>query len=68
MGNFLTWITMLYLATTKFDMMCPITFKDDRDNFLSLALESYQRCLVIGSKYDLRVVFIYLFILVSIFI
>lgn len=31
--------------------------QDDRDNFLSLALEGYQRCLVIGGKYDLRVVF-----------
>lgn len=29
----------------------------DRDNFLKLALEGYQRCLVIGDKYDLRVVF-----------
>ncbi|CAI0398621.1 unnamed protein product, partial [Linum tenue] len=31
--------------------------QDDRDNFLSLALEGYQRCLVIGDKYDVRVVF-----------
>ncbi|XP_058091812.1 serine/threonine-protein kinase ATM isoform X2 [Magnolia sinica] len=31
--------------------------QDDRDNFLSLALEGYQRCLVIGDKYDLKVVF-----------
>nr|XP_029123739.1 serine/threonine-protein kinase ATM isoform X3 [Elaeis guineensis] len=31
--------------------------QDDRDNFLSLALEGYQHCLVIGSKYDLRAVF-----------
>lgn len=31
--------------------------KDDRDNFLSLALEGYKRCLVIGDKYDVRVVF-----------
>ncbi|XVE54961.1 hypothetical protein DITRI_Ditri03aG0123000 [Diplodiscus trichospermus] len=31
--------------------------EDDRDNFLSIALEGYKRCLVIGEKYDLRVVF-----------
>ncbi|OIV96965.1 hypothetical protein TanjilG_00547 [Lupinus angustifolius] len=31
--------------------------KDDRDNLLSLALEGYKRCLVIGDKYDVRVVF-----------
>ncbi|KAI4336143.1 hypothetical protein L6164_014710 [Bauhinia variegata] len=31
--------------------------QDDRDNFLSLALEGYKRCLVIGDKYDVRVVF-----------
>ncbi|KAH0454660.1 hypothetical protein IEQ34_016584 [Dendrobium chrysotoxum] len=31
--------------------------QDDRDNFLGLALEGYKRCLVIGGKYDLRVVF-----------
>ncbi|KAI3914770.1 hypothetical protein MKW98_002006 [Papaver atlanticum] len=31
--------------------------QDDRDNFLTLALEGYQRCLVIGDKYDVRVVF-----------
>ncbi|KAG0493501.1 hypothetical protein HPP92_004495 [Vanilla planifolia] len=31
--------------------------QDDRDNFLNLALEGYKRCLVIGGKYDLRVVF-----------
>ncbi|XP_052731784.1 serine/threonine-protein kinase ATM isoform X5 [Vigna angularis] len=30
---------------------------DDRDNFLSLALEGYKQCLVIGDKYDVRVVF-----------
>ncbi|KAA8540818.1 hypothetical protein F0562_024781 [Nyssa sinensis] len=29
----------------------------DRDNFLSIALEGYKRCLVIGDKYDVRVVF-----------
>ncbi|KAK6920707.1 Phosphatidylinositol 3-/4-kinase, catalytic domain [Dillenia turbinata] len=32
-------------------------FQNDRDNFLSLALEGYKRCLVIGEKYDVRVVF-----------
>ncbi|PKA53875.1 Serine/threonine-protein kinase ATM [Apostasia shenzhenica] len=31
--------------------------QDDRDNFLNLALEGYKRCLIIGGKYDLRVVF-----------
>ncbi|KAK1564596.1 hypothetical protein Q3G72_006661 [Acer saccharum] len=31
--------------------------QDDRDNFLGLALEGYKRCLVIGDKYDVRVVF-----------
>lgn len=31
--------------------------QDDRDNFLNLALEGYERCLVIGNKYDVRVVF-----------
>ncbi|XP_020591737.1 serine/threonine-protein kinase ATM [Phalaenopsis equestris] len=31
--------------------------QDDRDNFLALALEGYKRCLVIGGKYDLKVVF-----------
>ncbi|XP_064968170.1 serine/threonine-protein kinase ATM-like isoform X2 [Musa acuminata AAA Group] len=30
---------------------------DDRDNFLGLALKGYQRCLLIGGKYDLKVVF-----------
>ncbi|CAJ1975137.1 unnamed protein product [Sphenostylis stenocarpa] len=29
--------------------------QDDRDNFLSLALEGYKRCLVIHDKYDVRV-------------
>ncbi|KAF3772764.1 Serine/threonine-protein kinase [Nymphaea thermarum] len=29
--------------------------KDDRDNFLNLALEGYKRCLVVGDKYDMRV-------------
>ncbi|QHO17058.1 hypothetical protein HN873_033624 [Arachis hypogaea] len=31
--------------------------QDDRDNFLSLALDGYKRCLVIGDKYDVRAVF-----------
>lgn len=31
-------------------------FQDDRDNFLSLALDGYKRCLVIGDKYDVKVV------------
>lgn len=31
--------------------------QDDRDEFLSLALEGYQRSLVVGGKYDLQVVF-----------
>ncbi|CAI8597663.1 unnamed protein product [Vicia faba] len=31
--------------------------QDDRDNFLNLALEGYKHCLVIGDKYDVRVVF-----------
>ncbi|KAK7350621.1 hypothetical protein VNO77_09440 [Canavalia gladiata] len=31
--------------------------QDDRDNFLCLALEGYKHCLVIGNKYDVRVVF-----------
>ncbi|XP_019058626.1 PREDICTED: serine/threonine-protein kinase ATM isoform X2 [Tarenaya hassleriana] len=31
--------------------------QDDRDNFLKLSLEGYKRCLVIGDKYDVRVVF-----------
>ncbi|XP_022135092.1 serine/threonine-protein kinase ATM isoform X3 [Momordica charantia] len=31
--------------------------QDDRDNFLSLALEGYKRCLEVGDKYDVRVVF-----------
>uniref|UniRef100_A0ACD5VDD8 Uncharacterized protein n=1 Tax=Avena sativa TaxID=4498 RepID=A0ACD5VDD8_AVESA len=30
---------------------------DDRDRFLSLALQGYQRSLVVGGKYDLQVVF-----------
>lgn len=29
----------------------------DRDNFLGVALEGYKRCLVLGDKYDVRVVF-----------
>ncbi|KAL7161647.1 hypothetical protein ACSBR2_042172 [Camellia fascicularis] len=29
----------------------------DRDNFLNVALDGYNRCLVIGDKYDVRVVF-----------
>lgn len=32
-------------------------FQGDRDNFLTIALEGYKRCLVIGDKYDVRVVF-----------
>ncbi|KAI3512910.1 hypothetical protein L1887_20232 [Cichorium endivia] len=31
--------------------------QQDRDNFLSIALEGYKRCLVIADKYDVRVVF-----------
>ncbi|KAK3035322.1 hypothetical protein RJ639_034030 [Escallonia herrerae] len=31
--------------------------QQDRDNFLSIALEGYKHCLVIGDKYDVRVVF-----------
>ncbi|OMO81453.1 hypothetical protein CCACVL1_12414, partial [Corchorus capsularis] len=31
--------------------------QDDRDIFLSRALEGYKRCLVLGDKYDVRVVF-----------
>ncbi|WVZ71912.1 hypothetical protein U9M48_020441, partial [Paspalum notatum var. saurae] len=31
--------------------------QDDRDNFLNLALQGYQRSLVVGGKYDLQVVF-----------
>ncbi|PON35174.1 Phosphatidylinositol 3-kinase, Vps34 type, partial [Parasponia andersonii] len=31
--------------------------QDDRDNFLSLALEGYKCCLVVGDKYDVKVVF-----------
>ncbi|TVU22297.1 hypothetical protein EJB05_31982 [Eragrostis curvula] len=31
--------------------------QDDRDNFLRLALQGYQRSLVVGGKYDLQVVF-----------
>ncbi|XP_017218492.1 serine/threonine-protein kinase ATM [Daucus carota subsp. sativus] len=31
--------------------------QQDKDNFLSIALEGYKRCLVIGDKYDIRVVF-----------
>ncbi|CAI9106195.1 OLC1v1005280C2 [Oldenlandia corymbosa var. corymbosa] len=31
--------------------------EEDRDSFLTTALEGYNRCLVIGDKYDLRVVF-----------
>ncbi|CAK9137605.1 unnamed protein product [Ilex paraguariensis] len=31
--------------------------QEDTDNFLSTALRGYKRCLVIGDKYDLRVVF-----------
>ncbi|KAF7150112.1 hypothetical protein RHSIM_Rhsim02G0102400 [Rhododendron simsii] len=32
-------------------------FQGDKDYFLSVALEGYKRCLVIGDKYDVRVVF-----------
>ncbi|CAH9111684.1 unnamed protein product [Cuscuta epithymum] len=31
--------------------------QDDKDNFLNTALDEYKRCLVIGDKYDVRVVF-----------
>ncbi|XP_019197259.1 PREDICTED: serine/threonine-protein kinase ATM isoform X3 [Ipomoea nil] len=31
--------------------------QEDRDNFLNTALDEYKRCLVIGDKYDVRVVF-----------
>nr|GME01553.1 serine/threonine-protein kinase ATM isoform X1 [Ipomoea batatas] len=30
--------------------------QEDRDNFLNTALDEYKRCLVIGDKYDVRVV------------
>ncbi|KAJ8553883.1 hypothetical protein K7X08_024561 [Anisodus acutangulus] len=36
--------------------------QEDRDNFLSTALDEYKRCLVIGDKYDVRVVQSYKFI------
>ena len=29
--------------------------EDDRANFLSLALEGYQRCFIISDKYDVKV-------------
>ncbi|EXB87890.1 Serine/threonine-protein kinase ATM [Morus notabilis] len=31
--------------------------QDDRDNFLSLALEGYKRCLVVSDKYDVKLMF-----------
>ncbi|KAL7139007.1 hypothetical protein ABFS83_09G021400 [Erythranthe nasuta] len=31
--------------------------QEDRDNFLCTALEGYKRCLIVGEKYDVRVVF-----------
>ncbi|KAL8141962.1 hypothetical protein V2J09_014994 [Rumex salicifolius] len=31
--------------------------QNDRDNFLNLTLDGYKRCLVVGDKYDVRVVF-----------
>ncbi|KAL2243936.1 UNVERIFIED_CONTAM: Serine/threonine-protein kinase ATM [Sesamum indicum] len=34
-----------------------VKLQEDRDNFLCTALEGYKRCLVIGEKYDIRVVF-----------
>ncbi|XP_057808840.1 LOW QUALITY PROTEIN: serine/threonine-protein kinase ATM [Salvia miltiorrhiza] len=34
-----------------------VKLQEDRDNFLSTALEGYKRCLIIGEKYDVRVVF-----------
>ncbi|KAK1369690.1 hypothetical protein POM88_035782 [Heracleum sosnowskyi] len=36
--------------------------QQDKDNFLSIALEGYKHCLVIGDKYDIRVVPSYKFI------
>lgn len=33
-----------------------LTTQEDRDNFLNTALDEYKRCLVIGDKYDVRVV------------
>lgn len=43
-----------------FFMICflfiSLTVQEDRDNFLSTALDEYKRCLVIGDKYDVRVV------------
>lgn len=30
--------------------------QDDRDNLLTVALEGYKRCLVVGDKHDVRVV------------
>ncbi|XP_047965261.1 serine/threonine-protein kinase ATM [Salvia hispanica] len=34
-----------------------VKLQEDRDNFLSTALEGYKRCLVVGEKYDVRAVF-----------
>ena len=50
---------MFDLNKSKLFYWSPFTLQDDRDNFLSLALEGYKRCLVIGDKYDVRVVCTY---------
>lgn len=39
--------------------------QEDRDNFLTTALEGYKHCLVIGDKYDVRVVCIHDLVLFS---
>jgi hypothetical protein len=55
-----TFYNLLFdLSQSKLFYWSPLTLQDDRDNFLSLALEGYKRCLVIGDKYDVRVVCTY---------
>uniref|UniRef100_A0A2C9VRS0 Serine/threonine-protein kinase ATM n=1 Tax=Manihot esculenta TaxID=3983 RepID=A0A2C9VRS0_MANES len=43
--------------STEYIYSTIIKLQIDRDNFLSLALEGYKHCLILGDKYDVRVVF-----------
>lgn len=52
-------ITFKKLHGSDFGFVLSWMFQQDRDNFLNIALEGYERCLVIGDKYDVRVVWFY---------
>lgn len=53
----MTWFMKIYFARQNFiTENIALTTQEDRDNFLNTALDEYKRCIVIGDKYDVRVV------------